>query len=208
MANPFIVGVAGGSGSGKTLFIQTLLGRFKSEEVVRLAQDNYYKPFAQQPLDEKGVENFDLPHSIDRDAFIRDLNKLIAGEAVQLQEYNYNNEGASSKLITLQPAPIILVEGIFTFYFKELYDLLNLKIFVDAPEFLMLKRRLMRDQNERGYDTEDVLYRYEHHVMPAFESYILPAKKNADVIIPNNVHFHRAVDMTAAYLKSILALGK
>jgi uridine kinase len=94
-----------------------------------------------------------------------------------------------------------VVEGIFVFYFAEIARLLDLKVFIDAPSYLMMKRRIVRDRDERGYDLADVLYRYEKHVMPTYEKYIAPFKSDADIIVPNNQHFERALDVLITYLK-------
>lgn len=198
MDRPKVIGVTGGSGSGKTLFIQKLLNQLPDASVHSM--DNYYIQRDKQPIDQKGVENFDTLESIDTQRFIEDLQLLINGQSLQLEEYNYNNPDSEKKLIEVRSAKVILVEGIFTFHLKEIRDLLDLRIFIDAPDFLMLKRRIIRDAEERGYDLNDVLYRYEHHVTPAFKNYIEPSKKWADLIIPNHDQFERALNVIVSFL--------
>lgn len=186
-SRPYFVGITGGSGSGKTYFLTKLMDAFKESQICLISQDNYYFPIDKQPIDENGIENFDLPQSIDNDALLADINLLKAGETVVRDEYRFNNTAKEAKTIKLSPAPIIVVEGIFTFHFEKVRDAMDLKLFIDAKDILMLKRRIYRDAEERGYDLQDVLYRYEHHVEPAFSRYIKPYKQEADLIIPNHI---------------------
>ena len=116
---PFLVGITGGSASGKTLFIKQLLESFPENRICLLSQDNYYRPRQLQPTDAKGVANFDLPESIDLEAFARDVARLHAGETITLKEYTYNNPNVVPKMLEFKPAPVIVVEGIFVFYLAE-----------------------------------------------------------------------------------------
>lgn len=200
--NSFIIGITGGSGSGKTLFLNRLLESFTDQEVCLISQDTYYRDRDQQPEDEQGVKNFDLPESIDFEEYKRDILALKNGKAVTRKEYTYNNPDAEPKLIVSKPAPIIVVEGLFVLYFKEIADLLDLKVFIDAKDSIKLKRRIIRDERERGYDLEDVLYRYENHVMPTYEQYIRPHKKHADLVIPNHKHFAKAQAVLTAFMRA------
>lgn len=204
MKRPFIIGITGGSASGKTMFLRHLIKSFEKDQLCLISLDEYYKPLAMQPLDEKGIPNFDTPHSIDSAQLQSDLALLLAGQSVTRKEYTFNNPNAEAKAIVYDPAPLIVVEGIFTFYYEEIASLLDLKIFVDAKEDVKLKRRISRDKDERGYDIDDVLYRYEYHVAPNYEKYIEPLKHEADLIIPNNIHFQNALDVLAVFLKSKL----
>lgn len=169
-----------------------------------ISQDNYYKPRDQQHEDENGVRNFDLPGAIDREAFLEDVRKLKAGEDVVKKEYTFNNPAAEPRMLFLKTAPIIVVEGLFVQYFEEIDRELDLRIFVEAKDHVKMGRRIKRDQIERGYDLDDVLYRYQHHVMPVYESLIDPLKYHSDLVVPNNRHFNRALDVLAGYLKTLL----
>lgn len=205
MDKPHFIGVAGGSGSGKTYFLQSLLSHFSNSEICVVTQDNYYKEKHLQPLDKHGIENFDLPESIDDDKFYDDLMQLKAGSVVRMPEYTFNNPEVVPKMLEFKPAPIILVEGILVFNFPKIANLFNLKIFLEARELVKLRRRILRDERERGYDLEDVLYRYENHVTPVFEKYILPIREEVDLIIPNNnAGFDRALQVLVTYLRSLL----
>lgn len=198
MDKPKIIGVTGGSGSGKTLFIQKLIERLP--EVAVHSMDNYYIKRTLQPKDDQGVENFDTLGSIDMEKYVSDLKLLIEGKTIQLEEYNYNNPNAEKNTIEIRSANIVLVEGIFSLFVEDLRNLLDLKIFIEAPGFLRLKRRIIRDAEERGYDLNDVLYRFEHHVTPAFRNYIEPSRKWADIIIPNHDNFDKALEVILAFL--------
>ncbi|GAB3653298.1 uridine kinase [Echinicola sediminis] len=201
MRKPYIIGITGGSASGKTLFLSKLLQTFEPEEICLISQDNYYKPIDQQPLDDEGIENYDTPYSFDFDAYAADIKKLQQGHKVFRQEYTFNNPNRTPKMLEFTPAPVVVVEGIFVLYSPQLTDLLDLKIFIDAKDYIKLKRRIVRDKVERGYDLDDVLYRYEKHVMPTYEKYIEPFKHDADLIIPNNNSFVKALEMVKIFLK-------
>ena len=200
MAKPYLIGITGGSGSGKTSFIKELRRAFPTEALCIISQDDYYRPIQEQYRDEAGIENFDLPHSIDKKAFAADIQRLINGETVDRLEYLFNNAHATPAKLTFYPAPILLVEGIFVFHFKKIRKMLDLKIFLHAKENLKVIRRIKRDQVERNYPVEDVLYRYEKHVLPTFEKYIEPYMDEADIIINNNRDFRVGLEVVKGFL--------
>ncbi|WP_395804720.1 uridine kinase [Daejeonella sp.] len=186
---PFVIGVAGGSGSGKTFFLKCFLNHFKKEEICLLSQDDYYYRVGHtMTAEENKLYNFDLPSTIDNSQFVNDIKNLINGEAVYQKEYTFNNPNAEPKLLEIQPAPIVMVEGLFILHFEEISEILDMKIFIDTDEDIALQRRLKRDLIERGYPEGDVLYKWNNHVMPAFNDYLLPYKKQCDKIITNNTH--------------------
>ena len=204
MPAPYTIGITGGSGSGKTFFIKALSGHFQAEEVCLISQDHYYKPRDTQQKDEKGVTNFDLPEAIERAQFHEDILKLKRGESILKKEYAFNAPNVKLETLEFRPAPILIVEGLFVQYFQEIEQELDLKIFIEAKDYLKLSRRIRRDNEERGYDLDDVLYRYHHHVMPIYESLIEPLKHRADFIVPNNQNFERALDVLIRALKTRL----
>lgn len=204
MAKTYTIGITGGSGSGKTYFIQQLAAHFNPSELCLISQDHYYKDRALQITDEQGVQNFDLPSAINHEVLHADILKLKRGEVLIKQEYTFNNSQAVPKQLEFQPAPILIVEGLFVQYFPEVARELDLKIFIEAKDYLKLSRRIRRDNDERGYDLNDVLYRYQHHVMPVYESMIKPLKHQADLIIPNNHHFKNALAILVTALKGML----
>ncbi|TXB68954.1 uridine kinase family protein [Phaeodactylibacter luteus] len=208
MSKPLIIGITGGSGSGKTTFIRRLKERFAPGQLCVISQDDYYRPREEQSQDEKGVHNFDLPQSIDDTAFAADVQRLIDGRTVSRQEYTFNNAAAQPKTLTFSPAPIILVEGIFIFHFPAIRRLFDVRVFLHAKENLKVIRRIKRDQIERNYPLEDVLYRYEHHVLPTFERYIKPYMDEADIIVNNNLQFDRGLEVLTGYLQHYLQVGR
>lgn len=204
MAKPFIIGITGGSGAGKTTLIKALRQHFDKKQLCIISQDDYYRPIEQQQVDNQGIENFDRPSAIDKEAFVGDVKKLIKGKKVKRKEYVFNNEVAKPKTIIFKPAPIILVEGIFVFHFKKMKELLDLKIYLHAKENLKVIRRIKRDREERNYPLSDVLYRYKNHVMPTFEKYILPYREEVDIVINNNEEMGMGIDVVKGFLENLL----
>jgi uridine kinase len=204
MSAPYTIGITGGSGSGKTYFIKALSSNFNQDEVCLISQDHYYRSQETQQLDAQGIRNFDLPEAIDRVQLHSDIQKLKRGEQVVKKEYVFNTPGITPGTVEFHPAPIIIVEGLFVQYFSEVAEELDLKIFIEAKDYLKLSRRIKRDNDERGYDLNDVLYRYHHHVMPVYETLIEPLKHKADLIIPNNSNFENALNLLVRGLRSIL----
>ncbi|MGV3703843.1 MAG: uridine kinase family protein [Arcticibacter sp.] len=188
MNRPFVIGVAGGSGSGKTFFLNCFLHHFSSDQVSLISQDDYYRPIEEQPRDENGWVNFDLPQCIEEDKLLHDLSILLLGDSIQKKEYTFNVDNEKAKMLTINSAPIIIVEGLFVFHFKKLASLFDMKIFMDADEEITLNRRLKRDIKERGYDHDMIMYQWVNHVLPAYNSYLLPYKDTAHKVILNNSH--------------------
>lgn len=208
MRPPYTIGITGGSGSGKTFFINELSRHFDSGEICLISQDHYYKPRESQVTDDQGVKNFDLPGSIEHEQLYHDILKLKRGETLLKPEYTFNNPNVTPQVLEFRPAPILIVEGLFVQYFSEIAGELDLKIFIEAKDYVKLSRRIRRDNEERGYDLDDVLYRYQYHVMPIYETLIKPLKHKADLIIPNNHHFKHALHVLVNALKMELKSGK
>lgn len=202
MKKPFIIGITGGSGSGKTSIIKLLREKFSEDELCLISQDNYYLDRTQQLQDANGVTNFDLPTCLNEKQFLQDIRSLMEGKSIEFTEYTFNNDLRESRVIKIDSAPIIVVEGLFVFYYEEMRKLMDLKVFVDASDIVKLKRRIQRDQVERNYPIDDVLYRYEYHVTPAYQNYILPFKRQADIIINNEYKFDNAVQMIEGFIRS------
>lgn len=204
MTKPYIVGITGGSASGKTYFLHQLLEAFSKEEICLISQDNYYRTQEFVPKDENNIENYDLPEAIDFELYAQHIEDLKNGKVVKHKEYVFNNPDIVPKTLVFNPAPIIVVEGIFVFHSPEVSKLLDLKVFIDAKEHIKIKRRIIRDNNERGYDLADVLYRWENHVAPTYDKFIEPTKYDADIIINNNKHFEKGLAILTAFLKDKL----
>ena len=197
----WVIGISGGSGSGKTTFINALANTFSKEQLCVVSQDDYYKSKEKQMKDPEGVVNFDLPDCFEADAFRRDIDRLVAGKPVTRKEYTFNNDQAVPETKTFLPAPVILVEGLFVFHFQQVREILDIKVFIDAHDALKVKRRILRDQMERNYPIEDVLYRYEYHVIPAYLNYIAPYRTVADVIINNHESFENGLLLMESFIR-------
>jgi len=206
MANPdlYIVGICGGSGSGKTSFIKDLAKVLPPGAVSIITQDNYYKPLEAQHRDDNGEVNFDLPTAIDRDGLHEDISNLLNGRSIFRSEYTFNNNGKEAELIEVHPTPVLIVEGLFVLHFEELSERMDLKVFLDVPEQTKLERRVKRDAEERGYSKETVLYQWENHVMPSFRQYLEPYSKECDLIISNRTSYDRGLLVLRDHIKSKL----
>lgn len=183
------MGITGGSGSGKTFFLNCFLNHFKEHEVCLLSQDNYYYRVGHtMSPEENKLYNFDEPRTIDNKLFLSDIQRLTRGEMVMQKEYTFNNPGAEPRTLDIRPAPVIIVEGLFILHFRKIARLIDLKIFIDTDEEIALQRRLKRDLTERGYPEADVLFKWNNHVVPSYKTYLLPYRDECDRIISNNTH--------------------
>lgn len=181
---PLIVGICGGSGSGKTYLLDLLTTRLAGRACL-LSQDHYYRPLKEQEKDHRGQVNFDLPSAIDEKRFIYDLDQLISGQCIRLKEYTFNNPALPARTLLLVPAPVIIVEGLFIFHCQAIRERLSLKVFIETDESLALERRLERDLRERAYTEEMISYQWQNHVMPAYKQFLLPYRDTADLLISN-----------------------
>lgn len=187
MNKPYVIGIAGGSGSGKTFFLNCFLEHFAADEVCLISQDDYYISVAEgMTAEENKLFNFDLPATIDEAAFVADAKKLLNHKTVYKKEYTFNNAAAVPKLLEIKSAPVIIIEGLFILHFKEIAAMLDMKVFIDTEEEVALHRRLKRDLLERGYSADDVYYKWNNHVMPAYKEFLLPHKPHCHKIVVNN----------------------
>lgn len=199
-----IIGIAGGSGSGKTTVVKALTDQLK-ERVVVIPQDSYYKDSSHLPMEERQKVNFDHPDSIDFELLIQHLKDLKAGKSIEQPVYSYITCSRSkTETITVNPAEVIIVEGILIFCCAELRDQMDIKIFVDADDDDRLMRVMARDIIERGKTVETVIQRYSRTVKPMFLQFIEPSKRYADVIIPQGGHNKVAIDVIAATIEKSL----
>ena len=196
----YVLGISGCSGSGKSEILKKLSDKINSNLVSIISQDNYYKKRDSQLIDLNGFHNFDLPESINKKKFYDDISKLISGKNIEYFEYNYNNPKLKSNKKKIISNPIIIVEGLFVFHYKKINNLFNSRVFIDAELNLMIKRRLNRDLNERGYDKNDVEYRYKNHVIPAFKKFTKPYKNASNLIINNN----KSIELSVTKLSNFL----
>jgi uridine kinase len=203
---PYVLGVAGGSGSGKTFFLNCFLNHFSEEEVCLLSQDDYYINVGEMTAEENSLHNFDLPSCIEINQFEEDVNQLLDYQTIYKQEYTFNNPNAQPKILEIKPAQILIIEGLFIYHYPNIDPLFDYRIFLDADTEIALERRLNRDLHERGYSEEDVMYRWENHVMPAYNEFLLPHRKRCDKIINNSTNELRNVlDITDEISKDLRA---
>lgn len=201
MRKSYVIGVAGGSASGKTLFLKRLKESLPAESVSIISQDNYYRPKSEQTCDENGQVNFDLPTSINKEAFRNDLQNLLNGQSLSLAEYTFNNTGQLPLTIHINPAPILVVEGLFVFHYPEIRSLLDLRVYLDVREEIKLDRRIKRDRDERGYPESVVRYQWEHHVTPSYKKFLKPYRDDSHIIITNNITFDKGLAVLADHLR-------
>jgi uridine kinase len=184
-----IIGICGGSGSGKTTLLKRLATTFSEKNPSVFSMDNYYLPIEKQRLDHNGIVNFDLPTALDENRLTTDLRTLTNGDPIEFKEYHFNAPPDKNVLITLNPSELIIVEGLFLFHYQGVRELLDFSVFVDVDPDVQLDRRLYRDQETRGYSREDIIYQWDNHVLPCYENYLHPYKKDASFIFRND---HRA----------------
>ena len=203
-----VIGIAGGSGSGKTTVVKALTEHLK-ERVEVPPQDSYYKDSSHLPLEERQKVNFDHPDSIDFPLLIKQLEQLKAGQTIEQPVYSYLTCSRSkTETITVTPAEVIIIEGILIFTCAELRNQMDIKIFVDADDDDRLMRVMHRDIQERGRDIAAVIERYSRIVKPMYLQFIEPSKRYADIIIPQGGHNKVAIEIIAATIEKAIAAGK
>ncbi len=202
---PITIGVAGGTGSGKTTVALKILERVGFDHVAYLPHDAYYRDASHLPPAERAQLNFDHPDSLDNDLLIAQLKRLQAGQAIEIPVYDFKIHSRLTETRRVDPQPAIMVEGILIFADKRLRDLMDVKIFVDADADLRFIRRLKRDIEERGRLPESVINQYLSTVRPMHLEFVEPSKRYADVIIPEGGHNEVAIEMVAARLRAMVA---
>ncbi len=174
-----IIGICGGSGSGKTTLLKRISNELKHLNPSIFSMDNYYLPIQKQIKDENNQYNFDVPTALDRDRLFSDLHKLSIGQSIEVKEYHFNSPPDKISLITINPSNLIIVEGLFLFYYEEVQKLIDFSIFMEVDETTQLDRRLYRDQETRGYSREAIIYQWENHVIPCYKEFLLPFEQDA-----------------------------
>ena len=188
-----IIGIAGGSGSGKTFLTKKIFRSFKTKCVV-IHQDSYYKDLSHLEMKERISNNFDHPNSIDIKLLIKDVKTLINGESILQPLYDFSNHTRKQKYLTITPKPIIIVEGVLVFHFKELANLFFLKIFLDIDPDIRFIRRLKRDVKERKRQVKDICKQYLNFVKPMHELFVEKTKYNSDIVLKNQYDYNLVLD--------------
>ncbi len=205
--DPLVIGIAGGSGSGKTTVAQEILNRVGPDRIAFLQHDSYYKDLTGLPPAQRAEVNFDHPNSLETELLIQHIISLREGRSVQVPIYNFSTHSRTDQSFTVAPHPVILVEGILIFVERSLRDLFDIKIFVDTDSDIRFIRRLQRDLSERGRTTESVIKQYQATVRPMHLEFVEPSKRYADVIIPEGGFNTAALDMLTARIQALLTLS-
>lgn len=201
---PLVIGIAGGSGSGKTTVAQSILQRVGPDRIAFLQHDAYYKDLSGLPPTQRAEVNFDHPYSLETSLLIQQVEMLRDKQAVEVPIYDFSTHSRTNRTFTVQPRGVILVEGILIFVEPALRDLFDIKIFVDTDSDIRFIRRLQRDITERGRTTESVIKQYMATVRPMHLEFVEPSKRYADVIIPEGGFNTAALDMVVARIQSLL----
>jgi len=200
-----IIGISGGTGSGKTTVANRILESVRASEVVFIQQDSYYRNIEDLPLDIREVANFDHPNALDNDLLIHHVRKLKSGEPIDLPIYDFKTNTRLSETRPLAPKPIVIVEGILIFAEPRLRELMDIKVFVDTPDDIRFIRRLRRDIAERGRTVDSVIEQYTGTVRPMHMQFVEPSKRYADVIIPEGGHNLVSIDLLSGKIRERLA---
>ncbi len=202
--NPLVIGIAGGSGSGKTTVAQQILNRVGANQIAFIQHDSYYKDLGGLPPAQHANINFDHPNSLDTNLLIQHIVSLRDGKAVEVPIYDFSTDRRTSQTFRIEARRVILVEGILIFVEPSLRELFDVKIFVDTDSDIRFIRRLERDISERGRTTESVIKQYEATVRPMHLEFVEPSKRYADVIIPQGGFNAAAMDMVVARIEALL----
>ncbi|EOG9010320.1 uridine kinase [Staphylococcus pseudintermedius] len=199
-----IIGIAGGSGSGKTSVTNKIMNNLEGHSVALIEQDYYYKDQSHLTFEQRLKTNYDHPFAFDNDLLIQNLKSLQSGQSVEVPTYDYTNHTRSDKTIAFQPKDVIIVEGIFALENEELRNMMDVKIYVDTDADLRILRRLVRDTKERGRTMESVIDQYLTVVRPMHNQFIEPTKKFADIIIPEGRSNKVAIDIMTTKIQALV----
>jgi uridine kinase len=201
---PVVIGVAGGSGSGKTSVTRAICEHFKGHSILMLEQDFYYKDQSNLPFEERLKTNYDHPLAFDTDLLISHLQRLLDYQSIEKPVYDYSIHTRSSEVIHVDPKEVIILEGILVLEDERLRNLMDMKLFVDTDADIRIIRRLSRDMKERGRSMDSVIEQYLNVVRPMHNQFIEPTKRYADVIIPEGGRNHVAIDLIVTKIQTIL----
>jgi len=200
-----IIGICGGTGSGKTTVANRILESVSASEVVFIQQDSYYRNLKDLPLDYRQVANFDHPDALDNDLLVNHVRRLRAGEPIELPLYDFKTHTRLVETRAVEPKPIVIVEGILIFAEPRLLEQMDIKVFVDTPDDIRFIRRLRRDIAERARTVESVIEQYTATVRPMHMQFVEPSKRHADVIIPEGGHNLVSIDLLSGKIRERLA---
>lgn len=203
---PLIIGVSGGSGSGKTTIARRLIKELGQQSIALLQMDSYYKQL-DLPYEQRKLQNFDHPLSFDTDLLVADLQQLRNFESIEVPIYDFVKSNRTAETRHQEPANVIVLEGIFALYDQRLRNLMDIKVFVDTDDDIRLIRRIKRDVEHRGYTLETIFDQYLEHVRPMYQQFIEPTKRYADLIIPEGGANEVAIDLLTSKIKYLIYQG-
>lgn len=203
MSDVKIIAVAGGSASGKSSIVKHIDRHFKDDLIV-IGHDNYYKAHDDISFDQRAKLNYDYPGAFDNKLFYEDLKKLQKGQSIEMPTYDYTVHTRSDKTITIHPTKIILIEGILVLEDKNIRDITDTKVFIDADSDVRLQRRILRDTKERGRSLDSVLEQFIKQVKPMHEKYVEPTKKYADIIIPRGAKNTKGIEILIRHINHMI----
>ena len=203
-----LIGIAGGTGSGKTSIAQEFVKEFTTGEVAVIQLDSYYKDLSFMSMEERNEQNFDHPEAMDFELLHKHLSSLMQWEYVEIPRYDFSTHTRLDESETIAPHHVLVVEGILTLWDARLRELMDIKLFVETPDDIRFIRRLTRDREERERTTQSVIDQYLHTVRPMHEQFVNPMKVHADLIIPEGGQNKVAVDLIRTKIKSIVQMGK
>lgn len=199
-----IIGISGGTGSGKTTVARRILENVSDEQVVFLQQDSYYRNLGDMPVELRQQINFDHPDALDNELFVNHVKALRAGDVIAMPVYDFAKHERKTESVRIEPKPILIIEGILVFVDAALRSLMDVKIFVDTDDDLRFIRRLQRDVKERGRSVESVIKQYLETVRPMHRQFVEPSKRYADVIIPEGGHNEVGIDLISGKIRAKL----
>lgn len=206
LKRPIVIGIAGGSGSGKTTIAHEVARLINDDDhIITLTQDSYYKDNTGIPMSERQKINYDHPDAFDMPLLVAQINQLMHRKAVEMPVYDFTEHTRSSKTIHVEPADIIILEGILVLADEDLRDLMDIKVYVDTDDDIRFIRRLERDLKERGSSLDSVIDQYLATVKPMYHQFIEPTKRYADIIVPEGGENNVAIDMLTTKMRSVLA---
>ena len=200
-----IIGICGGTGSGKTTIARSIVEAVGKENVVLMEQDSYYRNLSDMPLDERHQANFDHPDSIDSDMLVNHIKRLKSGLGIDMPMYDFKTHVRTTRIERIEPKPVVIVEGILIFAEPRVLDLLDMRVFVDTPDDIRFIRRLQRDIVERGRTAESVIAQYYATVRPMHFEFVEPSKRNADIIIPEGGNTEMGIEFLCSKIREVIA---
>ncbi len=199
-----LIGIAGGSGSGKTMISGRIVEEYGPEHVAVIEFDSYYRELGHLTIEERRAVNFDHPDAFDIDLLVSHLDRLRRREPIDVPIYDYVHHNRRPEALRVEAPPIVVLEGILSFYFRRVRELMDIKIFVDTPDDIRLMRRIRRDMAQRGRGLEEILLQYEKSVRPMHQVFVEPSKREADIIVPRGGENRIAIDIIRAKVEKLL----